>query len=617
MRPPAIWAPGLQVLGYTVERQLGQGGFGTVYLARCEGQSCALKLLHLKRVGERAEREVSILTRLHHPNVVGILGHAYWPVAEPQFAVIAMEYVAGRQLDVWAQEENPTARQAARVVLDVARALAAAHTDGVVHRDVKEANVMVRTADGLAKLVDFGIGDYEGARSLTQDILPPGTPDYRSPEAWRFLRSHRDVPDARFTAGPADDLWALGLVFYQLLTARFPFDGPDLSTLTEAILSSTPTPPHEVNERVPSVLSDVCLRLLEKTPEARTASAQAVCVSLEEALRGADATWDVPLCEAFDEGSATTEGDGNSFEKWRNRPRHRPRRGKRAAREKRPAPPADVEPDAMAAAPPQVTTVRVSPRGVRHSRAWAVLALAVVLVTMGAVLVRWTPRASSPVPTRQEVAPSGKSPQAGLAAAPTGPEAIAAAVALPATLQEVSATVKMPPTDTSSLQLPSKPTKKGMSVMARAVSTAAVCTALTACPGPQVRPAPPPEPCPVGSVKAMEKLDIDIGDKNDALFVNSRPKVISVWEGPTQLLLVGNWGDMPSKTVLSGRLIVRDRVYGRLTWATTPKGDSFPVCIEVFAEEGERGMAREPGDDSTSSARIFTTARVKAVSEFE
>ncbi|MCY1041642.1 serine/threonine-protein kinase [Corallococcus sp. bb12-1] len=612
--PPAIWAPGAQVLGYTLERQLGQGGFGTVYLARCEGQPCAVKMLHLPRVGDRAEREVSILARLHHPNVVKILGHGYWPVAEPHFAVIAMEYVDGRPLDAWAGEENPTARQVADVVLGVARALAATHADGVVHRDVKEANVMVRTSDGLAKLVDFGIGDYEGARSLTQDILPPGTLNYRSPEAWRFLRSHRDVPGARFTAGPSDDLWALGLVLYRLLTARVPFDGPDPHTLTEAILNLAPTPPHEANDRVPRALGDVCTRLLEKTPEARTPSAQAVCASLEEALRDADATWELPLCDAYDEDSATTEGGGDSFEKWRHQPRHRPRRGKRASPRRQPALAGNAALAAGGGAPFQGTTVRVSSWRGRPFRAWAVLAL--VLFAMGAVLVRWAPRTSGPAPARQEVAPSGKSPQGGLAAAPTGPEAIAAAVALPAMLQEDSATVMIQTTQTPLPQHPSKPMKKGMSVMARAVGTVAACATI-GCPGPQVRPPPPPEPCPVGAVKAMGKLKIELEDKHPAPFVLSRPHFISVREGPTELILAGPWADMPSNTVLSGRLIVRDRVYGRLTWATTPKGDSFPVCMEVYAEEGARGMAREPGDDSPSSARIFTVAYVKAVGGFE
>nr|WP_128800279.1 serine/threonine-protein kinase [Corallococcus coralloides] len=597
--PPAVLTPGAQVLGYTVERQLGQGGFGTVYLARCESQRFALKLLHLPRVGERAEREVSILTRLRHPNVVGILGHGYWPVARPQFAVIVMEYVDGRRLDEWADAENPTARQAARVLLGVARALAAAHAEGVVHRDVKEANVMVRASDGLAKLVDFGIGDYAGARDLTADILPPGTVDYRAPEAWRFLRAHRGAPDARYTAGPADDLWALGLVGYRLLTARFPFDGEDAASFTEAILSSAPTPPHEENARVPRALGDVCLRLLEKTPEARTPSARRLCESLEEALRGADATWDVPLCDAHAVDSATTEGEGlDSFEQWRNEPRHRPRRGPRLPLKVAPVGDADA------------ATVRVAPVKRGAFRTW--MALAGALLLTGGV----GGLGMSRVPLPQEVAPSGKSPQADRAAAPTGPEATAAAVALPAMLQEDSATVTTQPKDTLPPQLPSKPAKKGLRVMARAVGTAAACTAL-ACPGPQVRPPPPPEPCPVGALKAMAKLGITPGRSSVAVFFGGLRTYISVREGPTQLILAGGWEEMPTNTVLSGRLIVRERVYGRLTWATTPAGDSFPVCMEVLAEEGDRGMAREPGDDSPSSARIFTTGLVKAVSEFK
>ncbi|RYZ43383.1 MAG: serine/threonine protein kinase [Myxococcaceae bacterium] len=617
--PPAILPPGAQVLGYTVERQLGQGGFGTVYLARNGEQPCALKLLHLPRVGERVKREVTILLQLGHPNVVGLQGFGLWPPAAPQFAIIAMEYVDGRRLDVWADEENPTARQVARVVLDVALALAATHAAGVLHRDVKEANIMVRASDGLAKLVDFGIGDYEGARGLTEELLPPGTPEYRAPEAWRYFRQHARVPGARYTAGISDDLWALGLVLHALLTARHPFDafeGVGDEGFIENVLTLEPPSPREVNALVPQALSDVCMRLLEKLPEARTSSAQAVAAALEDALQSADATWDVPLCDAFGEDTATTEGGRDVEDQWMHAPAQRPRRGMRPPAEKRPEPPMDAAP--AAASPPQGTTVRVPPRTQRPSRAWALLALAVVLLAVGAVWVRWGARVSGPEPTRQEVAPTGKPTQAERAAMRTGPEAIAAAVALPATLQEVSATVTKQTTDTPTLQLPSRAPKKLMQVMARAVSTAAACTTLTACPGPQVRPAPPPEACPVGAVKVMTKLGIELGRRHNAVFeTDGDPTVISVREGPGQMLLVGRWGDMPDSTVLSGHLIVRDRVYGRLTWATTPKGDSFPVCMEVVAEEGPRGMAREPGDDSPSSARIFTSGGVRAVSSFE
>ncbi|MBN8465173.1 serine/threonine protein kinase [Corallococcus exiguus] len=597
--PPAILAPGAEVLGYTVERQLGQGGFGTVYLARNAGQPFALKLLYLPRAGERVEREVSILLKLHHPHVVSLQGYGLWPPREPRFAIIVMEYVDGRSLDVWANEENPSARQVTRVLLDVARALAATHAAGVQHRDVKESNIMVRASDGPAKLVDFGIGDYTGARDLTVDILPPGTPEYRAPEAWRYFRQHARVLGARYEAGAADDLWALGVVLYWLLTGRRPFDSEDDADFIEAVLTQTPALPHEVNERVPRALSDVCLQLLEKTPETRTPSALAVVAALEEVLRGADAAWDVPLCDAFGEDTATTESELDSFEKWMNRPRHRPRRGGRA--------PPEAPPTPAGATPPKP----------RHSfRAWAVVVVtALVLITAGALL-RGATGHSGAITLRQEVAPTDKSTQSDRAAAPNGTEAITAAVALPATLQEVAATVTTQMTETPSLPPSSKPAKKVRSAMTRAAGVAA-CTTFLGCPGPQVRPPPPPEPCPVGAVKAMEERKLDMGDRHEALFVVAQPHVIAVREGPIQLILAGPWGDLPSNTELSGRLIVRDRVYGRLTWATTRKGDSFPICMEVLAEEGDRGMAREPGDDSPSSARIYTTARVKAVREFE
>ncbi|GMU05749.1 serine/threonine-protein kinase [Corallococcus caeni] len=602
--PPAILTPGAEVLGYTVERQLGQGGFGTVYLARNAGQSFALKLLHLPRVGERVEREVSILLKLRHANVVGLQGYGLWPPGAPQFAVIVMEYVDGRRLDVWADEENPTARQVARVAVDVARALAASHAAGVLHRDVKEANVMVRASDGLAKLVDFGIGDYEGARGLTPDILPPGTPEYRAPEAWRFFRRHAHSPGAQYSAGPSDDLWALGLVLYALLTARKPFDGADDASFIEDVMTREPTPPHEENARVPRALSDVCMRLLAKTPETRTLSALAAVTELERALAGADTAWDVPLCDAFGEDTATTQGGRDSMDQWLRALMHRPRRGKRA-----PPPAAEAETTAPG------TTVKAAPQPRWRSWAWAMVALALVLFAAAATLRLWTSRVERGASVRQEVAPSGESPQADRAVAPTRPEATAAAVALPATLQEDSATVTMPK-NMQPLHPPSKPAKKGVGVMVRAVSTAAACTAL-ACPGPQVRPPPPPEPCPIGALKAMAKRGIDIGDDHPAVFAEGDPRIISIGEGPVEVQVFANWEGLPDRTVLSGRSSVHDRVYVRLTWATTPQGDSFPVCLEVHAEEGPRGMAREAGDESSSRARIWTSAYVKAVAEFE
>ena len=424
------------------------------------------------------------------------------------------------------------------------------------------------------------------------------------------------MPGARYTAGVSDDLWALGLVLYALLTARRPFDGRDDASFIEAVLTSEPLPPHEENARVPRALSDVCLRLLEKWPEVRTSSAQATASALEAALRSADATWDVPLCDTFAEDTATTEGGRDSEERWLHLPLHRPRRGKRAPPVKKPEPPEDAA--SAAEAPPPGTTVRVSPRRHLSFGAWAVVALALALVAAGVVLMFWTSRVAGSVPTRQEVAPSDKSPQADRAAAPTGPEATAAVVALPATLQEVSATVTTQPTQPPSLQLPSKPAKKGMRVMARAVSTAVACTAL-ACPGPQVRPAPPPEPCPVNSEKVMKKLGVWVGARHPVSFVaagRGSSRVVPIVEGPVEVGLVTAWFDIPEGTMLSGYAIVRDRVYVRLNWATTPEGDTFPVCLNLETLNAGSGLEREPGEDPPSRARIYSDQLARAVSEF-
>ncbi|CAM4543939.1 serine/threonine protein kinase [Myxococcus xanthus] len=656
--PPAVLSPGDVVKGYTVVRQLDQGGFGTVYLATSDGQPCALKLVERQRVEGRVEKEVSILLRLTHPNVVGIRGFTYWHAEERDFALIAMEYVEGRKLSAWVKDENPCARRIAKVTLDMARALEASHEAGVVHRDVKDANVMVRDADGLAVLVDYGIGDYRGAPGVTQSMLPPGTMEYRPPEAWLFLQKKffGKKAGARYVSAPSDDMWALGTVLYRLLTARLPFDAGSEAEYVQAVIGRTPVPPHHVNRFVPERLGMLCMRLLEKDPAARP-DASTVCAALEELLSGAEGeAWDTPLFDAYGPNSATTENEGkvNKLERWAKRPLRQMRRGKalgpelpEVPGEGRPAalPPetplapaatrpveaqlpglalepgvgaeAAMEADAAPLAPPVAPFVEVGRRSfLSRLRLGRVLGAGLLAMAL-AYGAYFSLRTDSPQPqavTGQEVAPYIEKPQAAPAAAPIGPEATPAAVAPPATLPEVTATVTT--TKSDSPTSPPVPAKKATRSVSSALATTALCMTL-ACSGAQVRPPPDPEDCPDGAVEAMAKLGIRVGETNGATFpIKGDTRVIAVREGNTQIRLLGNWGRLPDDTALSGRLILGDRVYGRLTRVRTSKG-SFPVCIEVYDTSFKRGLELEPGKADSGRLRVWSSVQLKAVREFE
>ncbi|MFY1824424.1 serine/threonine protein kinase [Myxococcus fulvus] len=642
--PPAVLSPGDVVKGYTVVRHLDQGGFGTVYLATQEGQPYALKLVERQRVERRVEKEVTILLRLKHPNVVGIHGFSYWQAGERDFALIAMEYVEGRKLSAWVKDENPSARQIAKVTLDVARALAASHAAGVVHRDVKDANVMVRDADGLAVLVDYGIGDYEGAPpGVTQSMLPPGTMEYRPPEAWLFVEQHSGHRGVRYVSVPSDDLWALGTVLYRLLTARLPFDAATDPEYVQSVIRKSPVPPHLVNRFVPERMGMLCMRLLEKAPAARP-DASAVCAALEELLSGTEGeAWDTPLFDTYGPNSATTEGGAGALARWAKRPLRQMRRGKVPGPELPGAgPPADLLPqaspvavarpveaqlpglaheagaeaevameaDAAPQATPVATVVEVGRRSfpvrLRMERVLGAGLLAMALA-YGAYFAQRTASPQLQAVPGQEVAPYTKKPQAAPAAAPTGPEAIPAAVAPPATHPEVTATV----TTTKSDSPPSTPVpaKKAARSVSGALATTALCGAL-ACSGPQVRPAPDSEPCPAGATKGMQKLGMEIGDDALASFIRESDKYVTVKEGTAQIILGSD------KATLSGRLVIADRVYVRLTRARF-RGESFPVCLEVLDSSRNRGLAIKDGGGDTGKARVYSGVYVKAVSEFE
>ncbi|MDY7233185.1 serine/threonine protein kinase [Hyalangium rubrum] len=297
---PASLPMGTQVGPWRLEGWGGRGTYGVVYRAvrvgREEAGCVALKLA-LHPEDPRFEREVKLLSSLRHPSVPRFHGHGGW--RHPSGAVhpyLAMQWIHGRPLYDWAAQRNPSSRQVLRVLAQVARALEAVHAVHAVHRDVKGGNVLVRPADGRVFLTDLGSGHYAGASSLTQQVLPPGTPAYRSPEAWRFVQRFGHDSSARYAATPADDLFALGVTACRLVTDEYPPStepGEDTAGLWR-VDSEGPRPPAAINFRVELRLNALILQLLSARPEARGTSAE-LARTLEEVAEQAGPEADHPL----------------------------------------------------------------------------------------------------------------------------------------------------------------------------------------------------------------------------------------------------------------------------------------------------------------------------------
>jgi serine/threonine-protein kinase len=235
--------------------------------------------------------------QVRHRNIVPLVAQGVWPEESPKYLWIQMGFIKGQQLDTWAQRRNPSARAVAEKVLQVARGLSAIHAAGLVHCDVKGPNIIVRASDGEAILVDFDSISHSDAATPGMGSFPQGTAGYFSPETYRFEQQHSGLDSEDYCAGPADDLYAVGVVLYRLLTGRLPFDIHSRGYVNDVMFRPA-LPPHRANPRVPRALSSVCMRLLKKTPEARYASAVTLSTVLERLLAQADSSWEVPLLEA-------------------------------------------------------------------------------------------------------------------------------------------------------------------------------------------------------------------------------------------------------------------------------------------------------------------------------
>ncbi len=262
---------------YRVVSRLGSGGMADVYLAQDTllGRQVALKLLHHRfsedqEFVERFRREASSAAGLSHPNVVSVYDRGEWDGTY----YIAMEYLPGRSLKAVVREHGPLAPDdAIDIAIQILLALRFAHRRGIIHRDIKPHNVIL-DEEGRAKVTDFGIA-RAGASDMTMTGSIMGTAQYLSPEQ---AQGH--------PVSETSDLYAVGVVLYELLTGVVPFEGESAVTIALKQVSAQPTPPSQRNPQVGPALDAVVMRSLAKDPAARFASADDLIAALQQARAG-------------------------------------------------------------------------------------------------------------------------------------------------------------------------------------------------------------------------------------------------------------------------------------------------------------------------------------------
>jgi eukaryotic-like serine/threonine-protein kinase len=288
---------GMRVGPYRIVREAGHGGMGTVYLAEREGDRSPIQVaLKLVRPGpaldgqltRRFLEEREILASLNHPQIARLLDGGVTADGRPWFA---MEFVQGTPLDRYAREQRLSVEERLTLFLTICDAVDYAHRNLVVHRDLKPANILV-TADGGVKLLDFGIAKLIGgavmaaagdasARARLSVGVRPMTLEYASPE---------QIRGEEVTV--ASDVYSLGVLLYELLTGRRPYDSTlrDRPEIARAILETDAPPPSEVaDEEVGKTLrgeiDSILLKALEKEPSSRYPSAEALADDVRRCLR--------------------------------------------------------------------------------------------------------------------------------------------------------------------------------------------------------------------------------------------------------------------------------------------------------------------------------------------
>jgi serine/threonine protein kinase len=289
---------------YRILKLLGKGGMGVVFLAEDSRlqREVALKVMRPSsakdhNASERFLREARAAAKVKHDHVVTI----YDADEEDGTFYIAMEHLRGAPLDVYLKRQPPpNVAQILRVGREMAAALGAAHERGLVHRDVKPANVWLEVPKGRVKILDFGLA-WRGKDEthLTQAGTVAGTPAFMSPEQARGQ-----------ALDPRSDLFSLGAVLYRLCTGRQPFSGNGVMEVMYSLAMDTPAPPRTVNPTIPAALSDLVMHLLAKKPEDRPNTAAEVVDAIRGIERSLASGGELPTASAVNIPASTRSGNG-------------------------------------------------------------------------------------------------------------------------------------------------------------------------------------------------------------------------------------------------------------------------------------------------------------------